>query len=70
VLESKYKAQIKELIESQQASTNEQKEKCKRLEGELASANERISAQGKSKGDEVGSLEKKLQEIRQNESRL
>lgn len=70
VLESKYKAQIKELIENQQAATNEQKERCKKLEAELSNANDKINAQGKSKGDEVGQLEKKLQETKANESRL
>lgn len=70
MLESKYKAQIKEMLESQQATVNEQKDRCKKLEAELVAANEKINLQGRSKGDEVGQLEKKLQEYKQNESRL
>lgn len=58
------------MIENQQAAASEQKERTKRLEGELALAQEKISASSKTKYDEVGQLEKRLQEAKQNEGRL
>jgi hypothetical protein len=49
-------------------TASDQKERIKRLEAELLQANERAAT--KTRSDEVSLLEKRLAEIKQNESRL
>ena len=58
------------MIESQQAAASDQKERTKKMEVELMQANEKLGVYNKTRYDEVGHLEKKLVETKQNEERL
>ena len=58
-MESKYKTQIKEIMETHQALTLDSKNKIKRLETELQSLTERLSSATQNRFEEVGSLEKR-----------
>ena len=60
VIESKYKSQIKEMLETHQCLQNEGQSKVKRLEGEVKMLNERLQLETRGKLSEQGSLEKKL----------
>lgn len=69
-MESKYKTQIKEIMETHQALSVDSKNKIKRLETELQTVTERLSSAAQNRFEEVGSLEKRYTETQQNEEKL
>ena len=69
-METKYKTQIKEIMETHQALTLDSKNKIKRLETELQTVTERLNNATQNRFEQVGSLEKRYTETQQNEEKL
>lgn len=69
-METKYKTQIKEIMETHQALSIDSKNKVKRLENELQTVIERLNNATTNRFEEVGSLEKRYTETQQNEEKL
>ena len=69
-METKYKTQIKEIMETHQALSLDSKNKIKRLEAELQTVTERLNSAAQNRFEEVGSLEKRYTETQQNEEKL
>ena len=69
-METKYKTQIKEIMETHQALSLDSKNKIKRLETELQTVTERLNSAAQNRFEEVGSLEKRYTETQQNEEKL
>ena len=70
VIEGKYKAQIKDMMETHQALNVDSKGKVRRLESELAAITEKLNAATQNRQEDIGQLEKKLLEAQSNETRL
>ena len=69
-MESKYKTQIKEIMETHSALSQDSKNKIKRLETELQAVTEKMNSAAQNRFEEVGSLEKRFAESLQNEEKL
>lgn len=69
-LEQKYQQRIKEIQESQQQLVSELQSKNKQLERENKLNSEKLELQNRSKQNEQGTLEKKLEKALENEHRL
>ena len=70
VLESKYKTQIKEMLDTHQALNTDSKGKVQRLEQELMAATEKLSQINLNRHEDVSLLEKRCIEAQQNEEKL
>jgi hypothetical protein len=70
VIESKYKNQIKEMMETHQCLQSETQAKTKRLESEIKVLNERVQLDTRGKMSEYGQLEKRVGDLQENERRL
>lgn len=69
VIESKYNNKIKEMMDTHQMVLNESSSKVKRLENEVKLLNDKIQMDNRGKQNEYGNLEKKVQEMVENEKR-
>ena len=69
-MESKYKTQIKEIMETHSALSQDSKNKIKRLETELQTITEKMNSAAQNRFEEVGTLEKRFAESIQNEEKL
>ena len=69
-IEGKYKAQIKDMMETHQALNGDSKGKVKRLESELAAVTEKLNAATMNRQEDIGQLEKRLMDAQSNEARL
>ena len=63
VIEGKFKAQIKDMMETHQALNVDSKSKIKRLETQLSDVTEKLTVATQNRQEDIGSLEKKLQEM-------
>lgn len=63
MIESKYNAKMRELMDQQQVQGNEWQAKVRRLEAELKAAQERIQIEQRGKASEQGNLEKRVSDL-------
>ena len=70
VLESKYSAKIRDLLDQHQQQLAEEKSKARRLEAELKALSDRLLLEQKGKQTEQVSLEKRVADLQETERRL
>jgi hypothetical protein len=70
VIESKYQAKIREMMDTHTSVVGESQSKVRRLETDLKTLTERLHLEQRGKHSEQGSLEKKLSELAESERRL
>lgn len=69
-MESKYNGKIKEMMDTHNNVISESNGKVKRLEAELKQLHEKYHIESRGKMNEQGSLEKRMQDLQENERRL
>ena len=70
VLESKYSAKIRDLLDQHQQQLAEEKSKARRLEAELKALSDRLLLEQKGKQTEQVSLEKRVADLQETERRF
>ena len=70
MIETKYQAKIKEMMDTHNVVVSEAQSKVRRLEQELKGMNDKLNHEQRGKMNETGSLEKRLVDLQESERRL